>query len=350
MAQTMIGSTKQYPPARPLLLARNARIAATAAALPEEVVTNQALIDELGIHATARAVEFSIGIRERRRGRLDAACADYLTRAGQLCLERAAVRPEQVDRVIYARLFGDHAVPSTSSVLVTRLGLRPGIPAMDISAACSGFAHAMGLALGFINAGDEHVLVLGGDRGALDRVAKIAKDTRTVFLNGDGFAAMLLARSEAPHFRCSYFYTDSELADWAHVPFGTELLNGAQTFGPEMFALTMPDGKRIHQSVLDSCRLISERLLAQAGLRLEEVDFFVTSDQTHLVWKEQLKVLGIPESKSVSCFPRYGNTVAAMAPLNLDEAIQTGALRRGMTVMMMAHGAGGSGGGFIFTY
>lgn len=350
MAQTMIGSTKEYPLARPLLLARNARIAATAAALPEEVVTNQALIEELGILATARAVEYSIGIRERRRGRFDAVCADYLTRAGQLCLERAGVRPEQVDRVIYARLFGDHVIPSTSSTLLPRLGLRPGIPAMDISAACSGFLHAMGLALGFINGGDEYVLVLGGDRGALDRTAKVSRDTRTVFLNGDGFAAMLLQRSDAPNFKCSYFYTDSALADFAYVPFGTELLNGTQAFGPGMFALTMPDGRRIHQSVLDSCRLISGRLLSQAGLRLEEVDFFVTSDQTHLVWKEQLAVLGIPESKSVSCFPRYGNTVAAMAPLNLDEAIQTGVLRRGMTVMMMAHGAGASGGGFVFTY
>lgn len=349
MPQTMIGSTKEYPPAR-RLLARNARIAATAAALPEEVVTNQALIDELGIMATARAVEYSIGIRERRRGRTDSACADYLTRAGQLCLERAGVQPEQVDRVIYARLFGDHVIPSTSSLLLPRLGLRAGIPAMDISAACSGFLHAMGLALGFIQAGDEHVLVLGGDRGALDRTAKVSADTRTVFLNGDGFAAMLLQRSDEPNFRSSYFYTDSELADWAHVPFGTELLNGTQDFGPGMFALTMPDGRRIHQSVLDSCRLITDRLLAEAGLRIEDVDFFVTSDQTHLVWKEQLKVLGLPESKSVSCFPKYGNTVAAMAPLNLDEAIQTGALRRGMTVMMMAHGAGASGGGFVFTY
>lgn len=349
-AQTMVGSAKQYPPARPLLLGRNARVAATAAALPEEVVSNQDLIDELGLLATDRAVQFSIGIRERRRGRPDAACADYLTRAGRLCLERAGLEPDQVDRVIYARLFGDHVIPSTASVVAARLGLRRGAPAMDISAACSGFVHAMGLALGFINAGDERVLVLGGDRGAVDRAAQISKDTRTVFLNGDGFAAMLLEHSPAAHFRASYFYTDSELADFAYVPFGTELLNGSQDFGPGMFALTMPDGRRIHQSVLDSCRLLSERLLGAAGLRIEDVDFFITSDQTHLVWKDQLKLLGLPESKSVSCFPRYGNTVAAMAPLNLDEAIQSGALRRGMTVLMMAHGAGASGGGFVFTY
>jgi len=348
--RAMVGSTKEYPPSRPLLLARNARVAGTAAGLPEEVVRNQDLIDEFGLIATDRAVEYAIGIRERRRGRFEVPCAEYLERAGRACLERAGVRPEQVDRVIYARLFGDHAVPSTASVVLARLGLRPDIPAMDISAACSGFVHAMGLALAFINAGDERVLILGGDRGAQDRATQVTKDTRTVFLNGDGFAAMLLEHSPEPNFKASYYYTDSELSDFAYVPFGTELLNGKQTFDRTMLALTMPDGRRIHQSVLDSCRIISGRLLEQAGLGLDDVDFFITSDQTHLVWKDQLRLLGIPESKSVSCFPKYGNTVAAMAPLNLDEAIQTGALRRGMTVMMMAHGAGASGGGFIFTY
>jgi 3-oxoacyl-[acyl-carrier-protein] synthase-3 len=346
----MIGSQKQYPPGRPLFLQRNARIAGTGASLPDEVVTNQDLIDEMGLNATARAVEYSIGIRERRRGQLDVTCAEYLTRAGHMCLERSGVAPEEVDRVIYARLFGDHHIPATAMQLHARLGLRAGIPMMDISAACSGFLHAIDLALGAINAGDEHVLILGGDRGALSGQMPVSKDTRTAFLNGDGFAAALLEVSDQPLFKARYFYTDSDLADFAFVPFGTGILNGSQDFGPSMFALTMPDGRRIHQSVIDSCRLISERLLSLAGLTIEQIDFFITSDQTHHVWKDQLKLLGLPESKSVSCFPKYGNTVAAMAPLNLNEAVTTGALRRGMTVMMMGHGAGASGGGFIFTY
>jgi 3-oxoacyl-[acyl-carrier-protein] synthase-3 len=346
----MIGSQKQYPPGRPLFLARNARIAGTGASLPDEVVSNQALIDELGLNATARAVEYSIGIRERRRGRMDVTCAEYLAHAGQVCLERAGVTPQEVDRVIYARLFGDHLIPATATQVHARLGLRAGIPMMDISAACSGFMHALDLALGAINAGDERVLVLGGDRGALAGFMPVSRDTRTAFLNGDGFAAALLEVSDQPLFKARYFYTDSDLKDFAYVPFGTEMLNGAQDFGPGMLALTMPDGRRIHQSVIDSCRIISERLLALAGLSIEQIDFFITSDQTHHVWKDQLKLLSLPESKSVSCFPHYGNTVAAMAPLNLNQAIVTGALRRGMTVMMMGHGAGASGGGFIFTY
>jgi 3-oxoacyl-[acyl-carrier-protein] synthase III len=117
-----------------------------------------------------------------------------------------------------------------------------------------------------------------------------------------------------------------------------------------MFNLAMPDGQKIHKSVLDSCKIISSRLFELSGLTINDIDFVITSDQTHLVWKEQIKMLGLSEEKSVSCFHKYGNTVAAMTPLNLNEAIETGKLKRGMTVLMMAHGAGASGGGFILTY
>ncbi|HEY5956047.1 MAG TPA: 3-oxoacyl-[acyl-carrier-protein] synthase III C-terminal domain-containing protein [Polyangiaceae bacterium] len=346
----MIGSTKAYPKGRCLRLGRNASVLGTGAGLPEEVVTNQDLIDELSLMATDRAVRFSVGIHERRRGSFDVTCAEYLAGAALECCERARLDPERIDRIIYARLFGDHSIPATSLRVLQRLGLTRRIPVMDISAACSGFLHAMELGLSYINAGDDHVLILGGDRGAMAAGNLVAKDTRTVFLNGDGFAAMLLGATHVPKFRSSYFYTDSDLADFAQIPFGTALLNQSLEFNPEMLTVKMPDGRKIHQSVLDSCRIVSSRLLELASMTWNDIDFLITSDQTHLVWKDQLAVLGLPESKSVSCFHKYGNTVAAMAPLNLNEAIITGKLTRGMTVMMMGHGAGASGGGFIFEY
>lgn len=346
----MIGSSKQYPEGRKILARKHARIISTGAAVPETVVTNQDLIDELELTATDRAVQFSIGIKERRRAGYDVPSSHYLEQAARQCIDRARIDPERIDRIIYARLFGDHSIPATSLCVLKRLGIRRGIPVMDISAACSGVMHAVDLALTYINAGDEYVLVLGGDRAAMNKAVAVKKDTRTVFLNGDGFAGILLGPSDEPRFHARYFYTDSDLADFAYIPFGTELMNRTKKFGPSMLALTMPDGKNIHLSVLDSCRIITERLLKLSKREMKDIDFVVTSDQTHLVWQDQLKVLGIPESKSVSCFHKYGNTVAAMVPLNLNEAIVTGALQRGMTVLMMGHGAGASGGGFVFEY
>lgn len=166
----------------------------------------------------------------------------------------------------------------------------------------------------------------------------------------DAVGAAILGVSATQKFRCSYFYTDSSIGDFATIPFGSKVLNAEQVVQRQLFNLIMPDGQRIHQSVLDSCRLIADQLLALAGMTISEIDFFITSDQTALVWKDQVALLGFKPEQSVSCFHKYGNTVAAMAPLNLHEAIVTGKLQRGMTVMMMAHGAGASGGGVIFEY
>ena len=340
----------RYPPGRPLRLRRHARILGTGVGMPNETVTNQDLIDEFELIATDRAVRFSIGIEARRRAPVDHPPSMYLERAARECLDRAGIAPEQIDRIIYAKLFGDHLVPATSIQVLRRLGIRTGIPVMDISAACSGAIHAIDLAINFINSGEDYVLVLGGDRTVLDRHVDVEKDTRTVFLNGDGFGGVLLGVSEDQHFFARYFYTDSDQRDFAYIPFGTELLNKTEAFGMKMFALTMPDGGRIHQSVLNSCQVISERLLSSAGLTMSDIDFFITSDQTHMVWLDQLRLLGLPEEKSVSCFHKYGNTVAGMVLLNLNEAVVTGGLERGMTVMMMGHGAGAAGGGFIFRY
>lgn len=349
-SDTMLGSQKRYPEGRPLLCQRHARVIATGSGVPDEVVTNQTLIDEMDLIASDRAVQFSIGIRERRRAPFGVPASHYLLKAALECIDRAGIRPDQLDRIIYARLFGEHFVPTTALRVLERLGVRRGIPVMDISAACSGVMHAIDLALGFINAGENYVLVLGGDRTAPDPQAGVKPDTRTVFLNGDGFAGVLLGHSPLPQFAARYFYTDSDLSDFASIPFGTELLNRTKAFGPQMLTLAMPDGPRIHKSVLDSCRIISSRLLSLTGLTMSDIDFVITSDQTHLVWQDQLKLLGVPESKSVSCFHKYGNTVAAMVPLNLNEALTTGVLKRGMRILMMGHGAGASGGGFIFTY
>lgn len=350
MAGVMIDSSKNYPKGRALNIKRFAKIISTGAALPEKVVTNQDIIDEFDLIASDRAVQFSIGIKERRHASLTVPVSQYLYTAAKQCIERSGIEPEKIDRIIYSRLFGDHAIPATSLRVLERIGIRKGIPCTDISAACSGFMHATELGLSLINSGDDYVLILGGDRAAISRQAAAEKDTRTIFLNGDGFAAMLLGHSDEQHFKCSYFYTDSDLSAMASIPFGTELLNKTKNFNKEILNLNMPDGQKIHRSVLDSCKLISSRLFELSGLTINNIDFFITSDQTHLVWKDQLKILGLPEEKSVSCFHKYGNTVAAMVPLNLNEAIETGRLKRGMTVLMMAHGAGASGGGYIFTY
>ncbi len=343
-------STMHYLECRPLNIQRYATVLSTSVCVPDRVVTNDDIIKRYDLIATDRAVQYSLGIQERRYAEDDELVSDLLSQAAMQCLERANVKPEQLDRVLYTKLMGDQMVPATSLKVLEKLGMRRGIPAFDILAACSGFVHLMDMAIRFIDSGDDYVLILGGDICSRLANAKSKKDTRTIFLQGDAVVGMLLGVSETQHFLASYLYTDNTYFSYSYIPFGTELLNKTKAFDDQMFNMQMPDGMVVHESVIDSCELVSQRLLAQTGLSLDDIDVFITSDQTTFTWKAQLQKMNVPAEKSTSLFYKYGNTVAALSPINLHEMIETGRLQRGMTVLFMAHGAGASGGGLIFKY
>jgi 3-oxoacyl-[acyl-carrier-protein] synthase-3 len=343
-------STLTYREAVPLNIARYARLAAVAVAVPEQVVTNDDIIKRYDLIATDRAVQYSLGITERRWAAADSLPSELLTAAAQRCLAQAGVGVDQLDRVLYTKLLGDQMVPATAIKVLRNLGATKGIPAFDIAQACSGMVHLMDMAIRYIDSGDDTVLILGGDISSGLSSTDSRKDTRTIFLNGDAAVAMLLTRSEERHFLASYLYTDNTYFGYSYIPFGTALLNQTRAFGPDMFNMTMPDGKVVHQSVIDSAEIVTQRLLAATGMALDQIDAFVTCDQTTMTWQAQLQKLGVPPEKSASGFHCYGNTVAAMSALNLHAMIESGRLQRGMTVLFEAHGAGASGGGLIFKY
>lgn len=343
-------SKLKYLEAKPLNVDRFAKILSTSVVVPDNIITNEDIVKRYDLIATDRAVQYAIGIKERRYASEETMVSDLLHEAAKQCLEHADLNPEKLDRVIYTKLMGDQIVPATSIALLRKLGIKRGIPAFDILAACSGFVHLMDMAIRYIDSGDDYVLILGGDISSRLANTKNKKDTRTIFLQGDAVVGMLLGVSDIQHFLTSYLYTDNTYFDYSYIPFGTELLNKTKDFNNEIFNMQMPDGMVVHESVIDSCEIVTNKLLSQTDLSLDDIDVFITCDQTSMTWEGQLKRMNVPKEKSTSLFYKYGNTVAAMSLINMHEMIETGRLQRGMTVLFMAHGAGASGGGFIFRY
>lgn len=341
----------KFPEIRPLNIDRYARIVSTGVGLPKGVVTNQDIINDYNIMATDRAVQYSLGIKERRWSDLGEKVEDLMMVAASQCLERANVSIEMVDRVIMTKLFGDYQVPANSIGLLKKLNAKKGIPAFDICSACSGFMHAMDLAIRYIATGDDYVLILGGSIMAKCSRLWRKPDPKTVFLFGDAIVAMLLSYSEVKSFMASYILTNHLLYDNAKITFGTEFLReGMKDLAPNIFFMRIADGNVVFNSSAEYSKIIAEKLLNETGLSIEDIDFFVTSDQSTKIWEAQLKALNIPKEKSESLFYKYGNTVSAMSPLILNELIVSGRLKRGDLVMMQAHGAGASSGGMIFRY
>ncbi len=229
-------------------------------------MTNQDLIREFDIIASDRAVQFSLGIQERRRAAKGVAASKYRATPrnnawlGWALTPSSSIGSPRLSGVWGSLCPGDGASGAAASGRPTwhsghghqwrvqRRGARHG---------SGGQRNQCGRRV--------RPLVLGGDMSLRRRAAGLNVDTRTIFLNGDGFAAVLLGASETPRFKCSYFYTDSDQCDMAYVGFGSALANGSKEIGLDAFNLMMPDGPKIHRSVLESCKIISERLLGLAG-------------------------------------------------------------------------------------
>ena len=93
------------------------------------------------------------GIHERHFCSEEESCVSLAREASKKALERAGLRPEDIDCCIAATVSGDYTSPGVACSLQRDLGLREDIPVLDVNAACSGFLYGMETARGFLESG-----------------------------------------------------------------------------------------------------------------------------------------------------------------------------------------------------
>ena len=83
------------------------------------------------------------GIHERHFCSEEESCVSLAREASKKALERAGLKPEDIDCCIAATVSGDYTSPGVACSLQRDLGLREDIPVLDVNAACSGFLYGM---------------------------------------------------------------------------------------------------------------------------------------------------------------------------------------------------------------
>jgi 3-oxoacyl-[acyl-carrier-protein] synthase-3 len=86
----------------------------------------------------------------------------------------------------------------------------------------------------------------------------------------------------------------------------------------------------------DAC----DQALKRAGLTGADVDLMIPHQANIRIIEATAKHAGMPMDKVYVNVDRYGNTSAASVAIALDEAARTGRLVPGMTVLLVAFGAG----------
>ena len=116
-------------------------------------------------------------------------------------------------------------------------------------------------------------------------------------------------------------------------------LNAAETIARRMHYVKQ-DGQAVFRFAVRNTEEACRRILDRNGIGPEEIDLFVSHQANRRIILSAAEKLGLPEEKVVINIERFGNTTAATIPLALNDAVDSGRLKRGDLLLMVSVGAG----------
>jgi 3-oxoacyl-[acyl-carrier-protein] synthase-3 len=320
-----------------------AALRGTGCSVPDRVIPNDWFTNY--VDTSDEWIRTRTGIRERRFVGPDETASTLAVAAARNALAAAELYPQDLDLILCATVTPDHMCPSTACVVQGALGCRP-IPAMDISAACTGFLYAMSTGEQFIRTGAvKNVLVVGTD--VLSRTIDLT-DRNTCILFGDGAGAVVMTPTDTPDhgIRSIKLFSDGASARLIHLPgmvtiqppAGEKQHEHIWLNGREVFKFAVRRMIELTQDAINDCRAMGVT-----------IDLLIPHQVNQRIIDAALETTGFPASKVMVNLAKYGNTSAASVPIALDEAMRSGRAKPGDTILLVAFGGGLTWGSAIIT-
>jgi 3-oxoacyl-[acyl-carrier-protein] synthase-3 len=183
-----------------------------------------------------------------------------------------------------------------------------------------------------------HVLVV-----AAERLTKIMdwSDRATAVLFGDGAGATLVRKSDGTRgILSNYMKSDGTLAELLYRPGGGAIHPPDEELLKDHSYYIHMAGREVFKAAVLSMADACDQALQRAGLTGADVDLMIPHQANIRIIEATAKHAGLPMDKVYVNVDRYGNTSAASIAIALDEAVRTGRLVPGMTVLLVAFGAG----------
>jgi 3-oxoacyl-[acyl-carrier-protein] synthase III len=312
------------------------RIVATGRATPRTSVSNFDL--ERRMETSDEWVRTRTGISQRYVICSGESLVDIAAEASTRALDRAGMKPSEVEAIVVGTVSSDYGFPSFACQLQRRLGI-DSVPAFDVAAACSGFVYALTVADASMRAGEwSRVLVVGAD--ALSTMVDW-KDRATAVLFGDGAGAAVMVAEPGPRgVLSSLLRSSGEYWDLLFVRNrGTQGTIDAEVQRDGDDAIKMK-GPELFKIAVKSMEDVSRKVAERAGVRLEDISLIVPHQANIRIINAVAQRLGLGPEKVFTNIDRYGNTSAASVPIALDEAIEAGRIHDNDLVMLNACGGG----------
>ncbi len=313
--------------------AAHAALLGVGAYRPSIVVPNAEIVE--AIDSSDEWIQQRSGIRERRFATPEESVQMMSVAASREALAHAGIEPAQVDAVLVATVSHLMQTPAVAPAIATELGCEHPV-AFDISAACAGFCHGVGLAADMIRGGSaRYVLVIGVER--LSDILDL-NDRGTAFIFADGAGAVVVGPSETPGIGPVVWGSDGEQfdlirqrEDWRDV---------IASDSPVMPHLTM-QGSSVFRWASFAMAKVGQEALDRAGISVEELDCFVPHQANMRITDAMARAMKLPARVRIARdVAEQGNTSAASVPLALHRMLADGDAASGDLALLIAFGAG----------
>ena len=311
--------------------------------LPDNVVENSWFEDKLD--TTDEWIRSHTGIERRHFAAEGQATSDMGLRAARAALDKAGLRPDDIDGIVLATSTPDYTFPASATMIQHGLGMTHGF-AYDVQAVCAGFVFALANADAMIRGGlAKRVLVIGSE--TFSRIMDWT-DRGTCVLFGDGAGAVVLEAQEGAGtsddrgiLSCD-LNSDGQYRDLLYVDGGVGTTGTAGQLRMQ--------GNLVFRHAVEKLAKTANIALDKAGLAPSAVDWLVPHQANARIITATAQKMGLPMDKVILTVADHGNTSAASIPLALSVADGQGRFAPGDVIVTEAIGGGLSWGSVVLRW
>lgn len=310
-----------------------ARILGVGSFRPSRVVTNEEICQL--IDSSDEWIRERSGIVERRWAQPEENVATMGAEAAKKALAASGIAADRIGAIIVATCTHPYQTPSAASEIADRIGA-PTAAAMDISAACAGFAYGIAIAQDMVRGGSSQYVLLIGAEKLSEWTDK--HDRSTAFLFADGAGAVVIGPSDVPAISPVVWGGDGSQLHAINMT--RNLIQYRDDEGAAFPAIEM-NGQQVFRWAVSEMARVCRESLDKAGINAEQLDAFIPHQANNRITDALVRALDLPASVPVAHdIVTTGNTSAASVPLAMDRMLQAGEIPHGGNALLVGFGAG----------
>jgi len=324
---------------------RRFKVLGTGSFLPEKVLTNHDL--EKMVDTTDEWIKTRTGIEKRHIASEIQATSDLVIEAAKEALKNAGLTASALGAIIVGTISPTTLFPSTACWVQKDLNV-PGIPAFDISAACSGFLYSLDIGSAMLSTIGKPILVAGAD--ILTKITNW-NDRSSCVLFGDGAGVAIIAPTDEDRgFLSSILGADGSLGELLVQPAGGSRMPAShETVEKNLHTIHM-EGNQIFKHAVRTMGDAAVAAIEESGVSPEDISLFVPHQANLRIIESTCKRARVPMEKTHVTIDWHGNMSAGTIPIAFHDAIGKGLVKRDDKVLFAAFGGGFTWGASVLVF